>query len=535
MNGRGVNAINFGGRRRRRPPLPTQFTTEYLYAALMPNQPSVGPPSAEYMARKTAPLGSEKVRNILHGYEMAAAGDVGDVAGVDDYVVRFERIVVVKLDGLKTLFSTLALFVSIAFPVFLEFADYLDEDHAYMLRVFVSTGIVIAGIALIFSDKLVMRTQARFVDKVLAKQVANFVSQLRGAIPILDLYPKNFLLKPIHEVTAALKEKAGVEDDDSSLQDEYRVLNELNDGLKLLRENTFRLSDLKSFYDIKQVIVFENMPWTGACTRILDAIEDPRSKLIGRIVRENDLGYFQVNEMKDILKDFAKVVLTGSGHPREAKLDEWMNESLEKTTGVQPDPGLVILYRVHCAMIDELYTHGTTLIAKTLQIITAEDACSCFEFQFLENTPEVPAQGETGPDGAITGHVAAVPAKTYTIDDPAVDIVNSTFNLKLANGAIVMKGGFSPDYGADTRATEVRGRGLLITRCYFRVKYGVSLGLFGVDSKDGLLGLVRSDDNMMKAPTDRLGDQFYAKIDRSKDEKKAMERLVLPSSLARGA
>ena len=34
--------------------------------------------------------------------------------------MRFERIVVVKLDGLKTLFSTLALFVSIAFPVFLE-------------------------------------------------------------------------------------------------------------------------------------------------------------------------------------------------------------------------------------------------------------------------------------------------------------------------------------------------------------------------------------------------------------------------------
>ena len=195
----------------------------------------------------------------------------------------------------------------------------------------------------------------------------------------------------------------------------------------------------------------------------------------------------------------------------------------------------MILYRVHCAMIDELYSHGTTLIAKTLQIITAEDACSCFEFQFLENTPEVPAQGETGPDGAITGHVAAVPAKTYTIDDPAVDIVNSTFNLTLANGAVVMKGGFSPDYGADTRATEVRGRGLLITRCYFRVRYGARFGMFGVDSKDGLLGLVRSDDNMMKAPTDRLGDQFYAKIDRSKDEKKAMERLVLPSSLARGA
>ena len=121
--------------------------------------------------------------------------------------MRFERIVVVKLDGLKTLFSTLALFVSIAFPVFLEFADYLDEDHAYMLRVFVSTGIVLAGIALIFSDKLVMRTQARFVDKVLAKQVANFVGQLRGSIPILDLYPKNFLLKPIHEVTAALKRR----------------------------------------------------------------------------------------------------------------------------------------------------------------------------------------------------------------------------------------------------------------------------------------------------------------------------------------
>ena len=86
MNGRAVNAINFGGRRRRRPPLPTQFTTEYLYAALMPNQPSVGPPSAEYMARKTAPLGSDTVKKILHGYEQAAAGDVGDVAGVDDYV-----------------------------------------------------------------------------------------------------------------------------------------------------------------------------------------------------------------------------------------------------------------------------------------------------------------------------------------------------------------------------------------------------------------------------------------------------------------
>ena len=76
------------------------------------------------------------------------------------------------------------------------------------------------------------------------------------------------------------------------------MLNELNDGLKLLRENTFRLSDLKTFYDIKQVIVFENMPWTGACTRILDGIEDSRSKLIGRIVRENNLGYFQVNDMK---------------------------------------------------------------------------------------------------------------------------------------------------------------------------------------------------------------------------------------------
>ena len=300
--------------------------------------------------------------------------------------MRFERIVVVKLDGLKTLFSTLALFVSIAFPVFLEFADYLDEDHAYLLRVFVSTGIVLAGIALIFSDKLVMRTQARFVDKVLAKQVANFVGQLRGSIPILNQYPANFSLKPIHEVTAALKEKAGVEDDDSSLQDEYRVLNELNDGLKLLRENTFRLSDLKTFYDIKQVIVFENMPWTSACTRILDEIEDSRSKLIGRIVRENDLGYFQVNGggnpphygLMNILKDFAKVVLTGARHPRAAELDEWMNASLSSTTGVQADPGLVILYRVHCAMIDELYTHGTTLIAKTLQIITAEDACSCF-------------------------------------------------------------------------------------------------------------------------------------------------------------
>ena len=155
---------------------------------------------------------------------------------------------------------------------------------------------------------------------------------------------------------------------------------------------------------------------------------------------------------------------------------------------MQPEPGLVILYRVHCAMIDELYTHGTTLIAKTLQIITAEDACSCFEFQFLENTPEVPAQGETGPDGAITGHVAAVPAKTYTIDDPAVDIVNSTFNLTLANGAIVMKGGFSPDYGADTRATEVRGRGLLITRCYFRVKYGVAWGSSASTRRTGCSG-----------------------------------------------
>ena len=119
--------------------------------------------------------------------------------------MRFERIVVVKLDGLKTLFSTLALFVSIAFPVFLEFADYLDEDHAYLLRVFVSTGIVIAGIALIFSDKLVMRTQARFVDKVLAKQVANFVAQLRGSIPILDDPPTNFSLKPIHASRATAR------------------------------------------------------------------------------------------------------------------------------------------------------------------------------------------------------------------------------------------------------------------------------------------------------------------------------------------
>ena len=34
---------------------------------------------------------------------------------------------------------------------------------------------------------------------------------------------------------------------------------------------------------------------------------------------------------------------------------------------------------------------------------------------------------------------------------------------------------------------------------------------------------------------DRLGDQFYAAIDRNKDEKKAMERLVLPSRLAGGA
>ena len=50
------------------------------------NQPSMGPPSAEYMARKTAPLGSDTVKKILHGYEQAAAGDVGDVAGVDDYV-----------------------------------------------------------------------------------------------------------------------------------------------------------------------------------------------------------------------------------------------------------------------------------------------------------------------------------------------------------------------------------------------------------------------------------------------------------------
>ena len=68
-----------------------------------------------------------------------------------------------------------------------------------------------------------------------------------------------------------------------------------------------------------------------------------------------------------------------------------------------------------------------------------------------------------------------------------------------------------------------------------RVEYGPRLGLFNVDSKDGLLGLVRSDDNMMKAPTDRLGDQFYRYIDRNTDEKKAMERLVLPSRLAGGA
>ena len=498
---------------------------EYIYAALRMESP-----------RKSAPLGSDKVREILHGYEKAAAGDVGDVAGVDDYVVRFERIVVVKLDGLKALFSTLALFVSIAFPVFIEFADYLDDDHAYMLRVFVSTGIVLAGIALIFSDKLVMLSQAEFVHRILNKLVANFVDQLQGRMEVLTKHSKNFVLKDLESVTKALMEKAGVEDDKSSLQDEYRVLNVLNDFLKLLRDDAFCLSDLQTFYDIKNLIVFENMPWTNACTRILDELDDSRSKLIGRIVRENNLGYFQVNDMKRILKDFAKVVLTGAGHPRAAKLDEWMNESLSSTTGVQPDPGLVMLYRFLHAIVDELYTHGTTLIAKTLQIITAEDACSCFEFEFLENTAEVPAQGETGPDGAITGHVPAVPAKTYTMDD--LDdgvIVNPTFNLTLANGAIVMQGGFSTNYVSNNYAMEVRGRGLLITRCYFRVKYGVSLGLFGVDSKDGLLGLVRSDDNIMKQPTDRLGDQFYAKIDRSKDEKKAMERLVLPSSLARGA
>ena len=42
---------------------------------------------------------------------------------------------------------------------------------------------------------------------------------------------------------------------------------------------------------------------------------------------------------------------------------------------------------------------------------------------------------------------------------------------------------------------------------------------------------------MMKAPTDRLGDQFYDALVtvRKNDDKKAMERLVLPSLLAGGA
>ena len=83
---RAVNAINFAADADAILRSPLNFTTEYLHAALMPNQPSVGPPSAEYMARKTAPLGSDTVKKILHGYEQAAAGDVGDVAGVDDYV-----------------------------------------------------------------------------------------------------------------------------------------------------------------------------------------------------------------------------------------------------------------------------------------------------------------------------------------------------------------------------------------------------------------------------------------------------------------
>ena len=78
------------------------------------------------------------------------------------------------------------------------------------------------------------------------------------------------------------------------------------DEQAIRKKNKYTLEQLRKLNSRTKnsiVIVFENMPWTGACTRILDEIEDSRSKLIGRIVRENNLGYFQVEELKKILKE----------------------------------------------------------------------------------------------------------------------------------------------------------------------------------------------------------------------------------------
>ena len=115
-------------------------------------------------------------------------------------------------------------------------------------------------------------------------------------------------------------------EDDSSLEDEFSVLDSLDAFANKLRDQTFNLADLQVFYSIRDLFAMEDSPFLDAVIRVRDEIDVINSTDVAKFVRSTGLGWGGRADLLRELKKFGRFVMTGTGLGNDTEtVDSWVH------------------------------------------------------------------------------------------------------------------------------------------------------------------------------------------------------------------
>jgi hypothetical protein len=386
------------------------------------------------------------------------------------YRLNFEHLVLEgKINVARASLSMGSLLLSTSLPLILEFCGYVTEETALAMRIIVA--ITIGGLAAIFtySDKIVFRFYAPFARKMLHRHILLFMEEIEFTLEYVKQKDHNFIRKSSEEAATLLQIYSEVVEDDSTLDDEFAVLNRLDWLAQALRDGTFSLGDLQLFYSIHDVFVMEDAPFLEAVILVRDEIVAINSPKVASFIRAECLGFSGRSSLLRMLKIFGVFVMTGTGLSQNTEtVNSWVTLLITNEGNTRTSPNVVWASRFAAFFAYELVTSGSYNVISFLKTLLAE--WECFDFEVFVNTSD----------------------KKYTVMDmEAVPItMESIAPVKLTPTLQYRKGFFGKKYCGNLHAFETAEL-LLVVRTYATVEFKTVYKKFNLHDKDKLIGLVK--------------------------------------------
>ena len=409
-----------------------------------------------------------------------AVGQLEDEIGkppsqVVGYRLSFERRVLEgKINVARTFFSMGSLLLSTSLPLVLEFTDYVSEQIALVMRIL--TAIAIVGLATIFatSDNIVFLIYARYARQMLHRHILLSMQEVEITLGYVKQWDHNFTRRTAEEVAAHLKRGAELEEDDSTLDDEFAVLDALDSLSHKLRGKTFTLGDLQIFYSLKDVFAMEDSPFLEAVIRVRNETNAVNSSHIASFVRSSGFGWWGRAALIKELDNFGTFVMTGTGLGDNTEtINSWVELFIRREANTLAGPNVVWASRFAAFFAYELAVNKAYNVLAFLRKLMAE--WECFDFEVFTNSPE----------------------RTFTtMDSEAVPIASEAIATVELTPQLKYRKGFFRPIGANEPVGNLHAFEtpdfLLVYKTYATVEFITTYKLFNVQAKDRLIGLVKA-------------------------------------------